>query len=187
MDKRQAMRDWLLNPQLTSAVAAVIKKYGIDNFGAKAVIPDGGWSPEILANGFVTYSNYFKVDLSMMLAQGIAECHFGCNPAASKSRRTFNIFNVGNTDSGAEEVQNGWVDGIRRYARVMASEYNYHDDPEGWVMMESMVSHKFTRPRGGVYSTTKDYEKLVSVLAMKIRKLLTPNPSLVPKEGSKNA
>ena len=153
-------------------VAAVIVHYTTGIFGNKVVIPALPWSVDNLAAWFIKYAIHYRVELEMMLAQAVAECHFGVDPNAGRSRRTMNIFNVGNTDKpGDDEIQTGWEAGIERYARLMHEEYNYHDNTEGWVTMRSMVAHDYVRPAKGRYASDPNYTKTVKSIYDGIVKL----------------
>ena len=115
----------------------------------------------------------YSVDPVMCMAQGIVECHFGCNPKAVRSIKTKNIFNVGNTDDGSNRQMESWEQGIECYCRLMAREYLWRDmNTSGWVTMEMMAAHDFMRPKGGRYATAPDYTKQVTKVAGKIAKLL---------------
>lgn len=153
-------------------VVDVIKHYTQGIWGAKAVNPGGDWTVENIARWIVYYSNQYKIDILLPLAQGVLECHFGVNPAAKRSRKTCNIYNVGNIDNGTNETQANWKQGIERYCKLMHQEYNWKDDPEGYVTLDSMVKHDFVRPRGGRYATNPDYTKQVVQLAKKINSKL---------------
>lgn len=153
-------------------VIEVIEHYTHGIWGAKAVTPDGDWSIENIARWIVYYSNQYKIDILLPLAQGVLECHFGVNPAAKRSRKTRNIYNVGNVDSGANEAQASWQKGIERYCRLLHQEYNWGEDPEGFITLECLVKHDFMRPKGGRYATAPDYTKQVAQLAKKIKPML---------------
>jgi len=152
-------------------VERVVRHYVV-LWGKKAVIPGGDWSVTNIARWIIYYSNKYKIDILLPLAQAVVECHFGAAPAATRSRRTLNIYNVGNVDTGKDEQQKSWKAGIERYCRVMANEYNWHDDPAGYVTLQSMIQHDFCRPNGGRYATAPDYTKQVASIAKSIQKLV---------------
>ena len=152
-------------------VMNVIRKYSIDCFGNKSIIPID-WVIEDLAIWMIEYSCKYKVELALMLAQATVECHFGVDPCARRSRKTKNIFNVGNVDSGADEYQESWEDGIKRYAKLMNKEYYWGFADSGWVTMKMMEEHDFTRPRGGRYATASDYTIIVKSVYNKIKNML---------------
>ena len=158
------MKDVLKN------VIKVIRKYSIDCFGNKSIIPID-WVIDDLAIWMIEYSCKYKVELALMLAQATVECHFGVDPNARRSRKTKNIFNVGNVDSGADETQKSWEAGIERYAKLMNKEY-YWGFNDGWVTMAMMEEHDFTRPVGGRYATASDYTVIVKSVYNKIKKIL---------------
>lgn len=126
-----------------------------------------------IAQAVRVYCMQYSVDPILCLAQGIVECHFGCNPQAVRSRKTMNIFNVGNTDDGANRQMESWEQGIECYCRLMAREYLWRDmNTSGWVTMEMMAAHDFNRPKGGRYATAPDYTKQVTKVAGKVSKLI---------------
>ncbi len=152
-------------------VIAVIEE-AVNTWGSQRVIPEGGWSVETIAEAILKHCTRCKVDISMALAQGWVECHFGVNPSAVRSRKTRNIFNVGNVDSGANRGFASWEAGIAAYCELMAREYNYREEADGSVTLESMVRHDFTRPIGGRYASAPSYTAQVRALALKIRRKL---------------
>lgn len=113
----------------------------------------------------------YKVDPRLCLAQGILECHFGCNPAASRSRKTRNIFNVGNVDDGRNRYFATWEAGLNAYCHLMAKEYCYRNAGDT-VTAEMMIAHDFTRPRGGRYATAPSYTTDIAKIVAKIDKLI---------------
>ena len=153
-------------------VAGIIQKRCINIWGEKS-IPDG-WNLESIAKSVTTNCIKYSIDPALCLAQGIAECHFGINPQAVRSRKTMNIFNVGNTDDGANKQMESWEAGIERYCRLMAKEYYYANDPTpgklGMVSLEMMIKYQFCRPKGGQYATAPNYTETIKVLGAKVRK-----------------
>lgn len=123
------------------------------------------WDLDVIVDALLAGSRSHKVELELALAQGILECHFGCNPAAVRSRKTRNIYNVGNVDSGANKFFRTYEAGIDRYFRLMAREYCWRAEGDT-VTVEMMVRHNFKRPRGGRYATSPSYtaniEKIVA-------------------------
>jgi flagellum-specific peptidoglycan hydrolase FlgJ len=146
-------------------IEEAVYDFSIGVWGAKAVIP-GDWDYMKIAASIYENCSKYNIDPVLALAQGVVECHFGVAPTAKRSRRTKNIFNVGNVDSGADEAQASWEKGIERYCRLMASEYNWK--PGGPVTLQMMVDHDFVRPRGGRYATAKNYTEMVEQVAQKI-------------------
>ncbi len=139
-------------------------------FGARAVRPGKGWDAHKIAEALVEQCEKNKVQLELALAQGWAECHFGFNPYATRSRKTMNIFNVGNVDSGKNRNMESWEDGIRVYCELMRREYNWNEGE--WISLESMRTHDFYRPRGGRYATAPGYTDLIWRLGVGFRKKL---------------
>lgn len=133
----------------------------------KAVIPGDGWTPESIAESMVEHCEAEKVQLELALAQGYVECHFGINPLAGRSRRTRNIFNVGNVDDGKDRTFDSWEAGIAAYCKLMRREYNWKEGD--YISVESMEKHDFTRPKGGRYASAPDYKNTVVSIALKMR------------------
>jgi len=133
-------------------------------FGKKAVI---AFDLDVMAALIHKLCWQWNVDVRLCLAQGILECHFGCNPAAKRSRVTKNIFNVGNVDDGRNRFFMSWEAGLSAYCHLMAREYCYRD--EGAVVTpEMMIAHDFTRPKGGRYATAGSYTQDVAKIVAKI-------------------
>ena len=161
MDQVYQIRHDLGMEQIEEAVHA----FSIGVWGKKAVIPED-WDHKEISAYIHKYCRECKIDPVLALAQGVVESHFGVAPTAKRSRRTKNIYNVGNVDSGADEQQASWEKGIERYCRLLAKEYNWV--PGGPVTLEMMVEHDFTRPRGGRYATAKNYTDAVERVAARI-------------------
>ncbi len=157
---------------ITAEQVSNVIREAVRIWGRQAVAPGDGWSVEGIAEAILKHSQRCKVDIALALAQGWIECHFGVNPRARRSRRTLNIYNVGNVDSGADRVFESWEAGIAAYCELMRREYNWKDDPEGWITLESMVSRDVKRPKGGRYATAPQYTQLVQSLGLKVRRLL---------------
>lgn len=156
---------------ITDKVVVIINHYTKGIWGERGVYPPLPWSVLNLATWIVNASEKYSVELGLMLAQAVVECHFGTNPLAKRSRRTKNIYNVGNVDSGADESQKTWQAGIERYARLLHNEYLWKDEGD-IVTMAMMYLHDFNRPRGGRYATAPDYTKQVFYTYKKIVKML---------------
>lgn len=151
-------------------IKTIIKKLCVDVFGSKAPLSQAP-SLDELANILEQKSEQYHVDLRLAIAQGVLECHFGHNPAAARSRKTKNIYNVGNVDDGGNRFFASWEDGISAYFRLMAREYCWRNEgPE--VTAEMMIAHDFTRPRGGRYATAPSYTKDIASIVKKIDSLL---------------
>lgn len=151
----------------------IVRHFSLETWGKKAVLTND-WNPEDIANAIFKYCAVYRIDIVMALAQAIVESHFGVAPTAKRSRKTKNIYNVGNVDSGADESQDSWDEGIKRYCSLMQREYNWKEDAQGYVSLESMLMHDFTRPRGGRYATAKNYTRAVAQIANKIRSFSHP-------------
>lgn len=134
----------------------------------KGVVMPANWNLDVIANAIEQYAAQYKVQPELALAQGIMECHFGCNPAAKRSRATKNIFNVGNVDTGGNRYFSSYVSGIGAYFRLMAREYCWRTEGDT-VTVEMMEKHDFRRPRGGRYATAPSYTVNVVSIAKGIR------------------
>ena len=101
----------------------------------------------------------------LVLAQATLEGGFG--KEANKPIRTKNIFNVGNTDSGATKSfdKNGnalpggdakasWKGGIQAYFTLLATNYLV----PGQKTADDLVFGEFTNKRGNRYASSKSYE-----------------------------
>lgn len=148
-------------------VKTVIQKMCIDTFGQDARVP---WELDEIVDALMEGSSAHKVELELALAQGIAESHFGCNPAAVRSRKTRNIYNVGNVDNGGNRFYKSFRDGIIAYFKLMEREYCWKAEGD-MVTLEMMLAHNFKRPRGGRYATAPSYTATVEKVAGRIRKL----------------
>lgn len=145
-------------------IAKVIRELAVKPFGKKAVL---AYEVNEMAALIHKLAGQYHVDPRLALAQGILECHFGCNPAASRSRKTKNIYNVGNVDDGRNRFFSSWEDGMRAYFHLMAREYCYRNEGQT-VTAEMMIAHDFVRPRGGRYATAQSYTKDIAKLVAKI-------------------
>lgn len=154
-------------------IKKIIKKTCIDTFGPKAIIP---WDLDEIANILALKAEQYHVDLRLALAQGILECHFGCNPEASRSRKTHNIYNVGNVDDGSNRYFSTWETGIGAYFLLMASRYCYRNEGDE-VTAEMMIAHDFVRPDGvGRYATAPSYTKDIASIVKKIDAIVAKEP-----------
>jgi hypothetical protein len=134
------------------------------------------WDLNKMAEQIYTSSITYKVDPKLVLAQGITECHWACNPAAKVSKETKNIFNVGNTDDGSKKFLSTYYEGVDIYFKLMAREYLYPNEGDT-VTTEMMVRHDFHRPKGGRYATAPNYTTMVANLVQGINKCIL-NPKL---------
>ena len=168
-------------------VKYVITELAFKPFGGKAVV-GVGWNLDEIADTILTASNQYKVDPRLFLAQGIIESHFGANPDAGRSRRTKNIYNVGNVAGGRDNYYSSYTDGIRDYARLMNQEYNWGGEGS-WVTPEMMIEKNFTRSSGqGRYATAPNYTNVIQQIVKRVdktlaeryqgrRMVLVPNPA----------
>lgn len=156
------------------AIQHVIQKTCIDIMGARN-IPEG-WDLESIAATVHKQCAGYKIDPVLCLAQGIAESHFAINPYAVRSRKHKNIFNWLNTDDGKNHTFASFEEGIIQYCRTMAIEYLWLNDMgpglPGWVTCEMMYRHDFTRPKGGRYASSRDYERVIRGLCTTINNIL---------------
>jgi flagellum-specific peptidoglycan hydrolase FlgJ len=145
-------------------ILKVLQEMAVKPFGKRAVL---AFDLEQMAELIEKKCSQYKVDPRLCLAQGILECHFGCNPDAVRSRKTKNIFNVGNVDDGRNRFFLSWEAGLTAYCHLMAREYCYRNEGDV-VTAEMMIAHDFTRPRGGRYATAPSYTKDIAKLVAKI-------------------
>lgn len=125
-------------------IQSIINKYG------------NGKSP-FKASDYIEVSKSTGVPVELLLAQGIAESNLG---TAGRAVRTKNVGNVGNTDSGAAEYRNSWLDGLYRQATLLKNEYKV----SGLSDVQRLVGNNFKRPIGGNYASASDYGRKVGNL-----------------------
>jgi hypothetical protein len=96
------------------------------------------------------------------------ECHFGYDRKAKRSRVNHNLFNVGNTDNGANKYFNSYEEGIEAYFKLMHKHYLWAD--EGMIVtIDMMRDHNFWRPdKVGQYASDPNYTHTVCGIADKI-------------------
>lgn len=146
-------------------VKYIITELAFRPFEGKAVVD---WSLDEISDTILSASNKYKVDPRLLLAQGIQEGHFGVNPDAGRSRRTKNIFNVGNVDSGKDRYFSSYSDGIRAYAGLMNREYNWGNE-DSWVTPEMMIDKDFYRSSGqGRYARAPNYTNAIQEIVRRI-------------------
>ena len=168
-------------------VKYVITELAFKPFGGKAVV-GVDWNLDEIADTILEASNEYNVDPRLFLAQGIIESHFGANPDAGRSRRTKNIYNVGNVDGGRNNYYSSYTDGIRDYARLMNQEYNWGGEGS-WVTPEMMIEKNFTKSSGqGRYARAPNYTNVIQQIVKRVdktlaeryqgrRMVLVPNPA----------
>lgn len=149
-------------------IRMIIQKLCVDIWGAKAV-KTADWDIQAIADAIYQGCLRFGVDPRLALAQGILECHFGLNPAAARSRKTRNIYNVGNVDDGGNRYFESYQAGIEAYCKLMAKEYNRGGN---LVTPEMMIKHDFIRPKGGRYATAPSYTSDIAGIVKRIDKLI---------------
>ena len=155
-------------------IADVIERYCVKQFGKKAVVE---YTILDMARAIELWSYVYQVEPALALAQGIVESHFACNPDAKRSRRTRNIWNVGNMDDGRDKPFETYYHGAEAYFKLMDREYRWPADRDGKVSMRTMLENDFCRPKGGRYATAPDYTMLVFTVYNKIVADLHPEPT----------
>lgn len=164
----------------------VITELAVKPWGGDAVVD---WNLDEISNTILEASNQYKVDPRLFLAQGIVEGHFGANPNAGRSRRTRNLYNLGNVDFGRNKNFSSYSDGIREYARTMNEEYNWGNE-DSWVTPEMMIENNFKRSSGqGRYATAPNYTNVIQKIVKSIdNKLAERNQGrrmiLVPNDNN---
>ena len=162
-------------------IAEILKKHCRDQFGDKAVVE---YDIQSMAKDIGYYCVLYNVELGLCLAQGIVESHWGMNPDAKRSRRTKNIFNVGNTDNGSDRGFATYSAGVERYCKLMDREYRWPADHGGEVRMITLAANDFQRPRGGRYASAANYTQMVYAVYRKIMKELYPQGEPQPPQPS---
>lgn len=165
-------------------IEKIIEKFCLKPFHGKAVMD---YDIHEMARHIYICAYAFQVETALALAQGILESHFACNPAATRSRKTKNIFNVGNVDSGKNRFFDSYFDGVTQYFRLMDSEYRWPQDSSGKVSMATLVANDFMRPRGGRYATAPAYTSTLLSIYNRIKKeidLYTPPTTPPPPPNS---
>jgi len=166
-------------------VKRIIKKMCLEIWG-KTAVKTSDWDIDRIAAAVYCNCEKYGVDMRLALAQGIAECHFAVAPGANRSRKTRNIFNVGNVDSGGNRYMQSYEQGIETYCRLISREYNWSGKMEmdpgsspgrlstgvSIVTAESLIEKDFRRPKGGRYATDPNYTELIKGIVKRIDKAL---------------
>lgn len=165
-------------------IAEALVTYCVKPFGKEAVLQ---YDVNEMASAIKKWSCVYQVEPALALAQGIVESHWACAPAAKRSRRTLNVFNVGNVDSGGDKYFPSYLAGVKAYFKLMDREYRWPADRDGKVSMRTMLENDFCRPKGGRYATAPNYTMQVFSVYNKIvaglhRPPLPPTPE--PTERS---
>ncbi|MEG1009184.1 MAG: glucosaminidase domain-containing protein, partial [Clostridia bacterium] len=113
------------------------------------------------ASYYINIALDYELDLCLMLAQAQIESHFG---TAGIAKRTYNIYNIGNTDSGSYNIihKNDIHHGIYVYAKLLKERYLVNKTTKD--LLNNFVCHK-----GHRYASALDYEFKLSSLIKKIR------------------
>lgn len=126
-------------------IQSVINKYG------------RGKSP-FTAKDYLEVSKNTGVPVDLLLAQGIQESNLGTQGRAVRTR---NVGNVGNTDNGAENHQDSWLNGLYREANLLKNEYKVSSAAD----VQRLISNDFIRPvKGGRYASASNYGSKVGNL-----------------------
>ena len=165
----------------TSRLADILLEKCVKPFGRNAVLD---FDIPTMAHDILRLSEEYKVESLLCVAQGIVESHFACNPQARRSRKTKNIFNVGNVDDGSNKYFLSYAAGLERYFQLMDKEYRWPADRGGEVRMITLAANDFQRPRGGRYATAPNYTQMVYAVYRKIMKELYPQGEPQPPQPS---
>lgn len=153
-------------------IKIIIQEMAIKPHGANAVVT---WDIDEIATAIYAACKQYKIDPRLALAQGILEGHFATAPTATRSRKTRNIYNVGNVDDGTNKFFPTYTAGIRAYAHLLARSYCYRSE-SSIVTPEMMIAHDFWRPDGvGRYATAHSYTKDIAKIVKKIDKIILKN------------
>lgn len=126
----------------------------------------GGKSP-LTADDYIKVSQMTGVPVDALLTQGALESNFGTRGRAVETK---NVGNVGNTDSGQNEYQNSWFDGLLRQATLLKNEYA---NPDGSFTADIFIENDFRRPvLGGRYATDPDYGIKYKQILNEVRSIL---------------
>ena len=157
----------------TARLTNILLEMCVKPFGRNAVLD---FDIPTMAQNILKYSAKHKVEPLLCVAQGVVESHFACNTSASRSRKTKNIFNVGNVDDGSNKYFPDYASGLERYFQLMDREYRWPEDKGGYVRMSTMARRDFQRPIGGRYATAPDYRKQVQYAHNRACELLNQMP-----------
>jgi murein DD-endopeptidase MepM/ murein hydrolase activator NlpD len=134
---------------------------------------------DMMASGakeaFRKYRKYVPPELA--LAQLAAEGGIGNNNSESRPIKTRNPFNVGNTDSGANEYQDSVVNGIQRYYDLIARDYLVKGKTANDLVQN------FVNKDGNRYATAK-YEPVINKLAGEANRIAAPIYASIEKKPS---
>jgi flagellum-specific peptidoglycan hydrolase FlgJ len=153
----------------TSRLADILLEKCVKPFGRNAVLD---FDIPTMAHDILRLSEEYKVESLLCVAQGIVESHFACNPQARRSRKTKNIFNVGNVDDGSNKYFLSYAAGLERYFQLMDKEYRWPEDKGGYVRMSTMAKRDFNRPIGGRYATAPNYTKQVQAVYNQLQRAI---------------
>lgn len=153
----------------TTMLANILLEKCVKPFGNTAVLD---FDIPTMASDILKFAEQYKVEPLLCMAQGIVESHFGCNPKASRSRKTRNIFNVGNVDDGSNKYFASYAAGLERYFQLMHREYRWPEDMGGYVRMSTMAKRDFNRPIGGRYATAPNYTKQVQAVYNQLQRAI---------------
>jgi len=128
----------------------------IDNY-LKEKHPNAPVSGENFAKA--AQESFFKtgkiIPVELVIAQAELESNFGTS--GGRPTITKNIYNVGNTDDGSNNIQKDWQSGINKYYDLLSTKYLVNKKPDDLL-------HNFVNTSGNRYASDKNYERKLKYL-----------------------
>lgn len=123
---------------------------------------------DVMADTIYQVSCDYMISVFVILAQGKWESNWCLNPELGKrSKKTMNIFNVGNTDDGSNLYMPDFYAGVENYAKFMRKNH-YTVDGE-WFFIEDIEKRQLKNGKGYSYATAEGYWQKIFKSANDIR------------------